>query len=118
MAKSGLCAGCRSIAKQPKGGHAELTARRWLAPRYHELRRASSLRGEQIAQRALFLARQLRHTLPRPAILFWNLDNPYMAEEARRVMVNDAIRYCSSHRRKKPVASVRTLVTPQRKQAA
>jgi hypothetical protein len=116
--KNGICSPCRALAREPKGRRPKLAARRWLAPQYHELRHASSLRGEQIAERAQFLCDELRHSLPRHIILLWNLDNPYMSEDARCVMVRDVLRYHAAVGKKKPVASVRTLATPQRKKAA
>lgn len=111
---SGLCRHCKAIAHRPKlTKRPPRTAKRWLAPEYHELRRARGLNPEQAVRRSELIFRELRLVFPADVIHSWGLDNPYMAKHARRAMVAYILRYTATHNagRKKPVQSVRPIST-------
>jgi hypothetical protein len=114
ISKSGLCANCRSIAHRPIARRvAGRTAQRWLAPEYRPLRIQKGLSAEQTIVKAEQLFRTLRTIFSADIILHWNLDNPYMATHARRLMVSYVLRnaYKSCDARTKSAKSERHLIT-------
>jgi hypothetical protein len=115
----GLCTRCRAIAHRPKRTNAApRTAKRWLAPEYHELRRALGLTPEQAVLRAEGIFRELRLIFAGRVILNWGIDNPYMAKHARRTLVSYIQRFHLAKAKNKPVQSVRRSIATRKGIAA
>lgn len=67
-------------------------AMRWITPHYRPLLAVRNLTAQQAVLSAIGNHDVMTKTFPRRAIYRYGLDNPYMTEDARAVMVNRAIR--------------------------
>lgn len=88
--RGGFCGGRRCIAT-----HLPLEVRmaaRWLTQDHDLLRRARGMTGQQVRRLSIRLQRKFAHRFDQNTIQVFALDNPYMTEDARRVMVSEAVR--------------------------
>lgn len=66
--------------------------RKWSAPAYDEVRLRSGISREEAGELAQEIHARLLATVSVKAIRSYGLDNPYMSEDARLCMVNEAMR--------------------------
>jgi hypothetical protein len=95
LSANGLCGRCRKLAhKRCPRRLAEINARarQWGDPHYDEVRLRLGMDPHVAIRRAATLYKILSQRFERRTIIANALDNPYMQEHARKVLINDLAR--------------------------
>lgn len=92
ITNSGLCRDCKTFAhgRSRRGDRAAY----WIGPHFDSIRANIGMTIEAASVNAAALYHQARKRFKREVVLVNNLDNPYMSQEARLVIINLLIREC------------------------